>query len=224
MKQYRVPDLDYTYGSLEPHIDARTMEIHHGKHHAAYVEKLNAALEKHPHLFDLPVEALLVNLGSLPEDIRADVRNQGGGHANHSLFWKIIGVDGRGDPTGSLSGALSAKFGSLENFRQAFEAAATRRFGSGWAWLSLNAFNELVVHSTANQDSPLMEGLIPIIGLDVWEHAYYLSYQNRRADYIAAFWKVVNWQEAERNYRNALAAREAAIRGCLERKDLRRVS
>ena len=224
MNTHRVPDLDYSYGALEPHFDARTMELHHGKHHAAYVARLNAALEKHPHLFDFPVEALLVNLGSLPEDIRADVKNHGGGHANHSLFWKILGADGRGDPIDSLSEALTAKFSSIDEFRKAFEAAAAQRFGSGWAWLSLNAFNDLVVHSTANQDSPLMEGLIPVIGLDVWEHAYYLAYQNRRADYIAAFWNVVNWKEAERNFRTALAARDSAIRGCLDREDLRRVS
>jgi Fe-Mn family superoxide dismutase len=204
MKTYTLPDLPYGFAALEPYIDAKTMEIHHGKHHAAYVSKLNAALEKHPHLFDVPLEYILANLGSVPEDIRADVRNHGGGHINHSMFWNLLTPGGGGAPTGGLSIALTARFDSLDSFKKSFEAAAAQRFGSGWAWLSLNALGELVVHSTANQDSPLIEGLIPILGLDVWEHAYYLTYQNRRPDYISAFWNITNWEQAEINYREAL--------------------
>ncbi len=212
MKPYTLPDLPYSYDALEPFIDSRTMEIHHGKHHAAYVSKLNAALEKHPELYTLPLEALISNLASVPEDIRNEVRNNGGGHLNHSLFWKILGRDRGGQPVGTLSEALLKRFGSFDAFRKDFEAAAAGRFGSGWAWLSLNALNELVVHSTPNQDNPLLDGLVPIIGLDVWEHAYYLKYQNRRPDYIAAFWSIIDWRQAEENYRRALSDVEGCLR------------
>ncbi len=204
MKTYTLPDLPYEFDALEPYIDARTMEIHHDKHHAAYVVKLNAALDKHPDLYDVSLERLLANLASVPDDIRVDLRNNGGGHVNHSLFWRLLAADGGGAPVGDLSGALIKNFNSLDSFKKAFEGAAAQRFGSGWAWLSLNIFGELVVHSTANQDSPLMEGLIPVLGLDVWEHAYYLSYQNRRPDYISAFWDIINWKQAELNYQEAL--------------------
>jgi len=187
------------------------MEIHHGKHHAAYVQKLNAAVEKHPALAGLPVETLLANLVSLPADIRDEVRNNGGGHYNHSLFWKLLKGSSRPAPEGDLAAAIVARFGSLDAFRTEFAAAATKRFGSGWAWLSLNALGELVVHSTPNQDSPIMEGLVPILGLDVWEHAYYLKYQNRRPDYKEAFWKVLDWRQAGENYRQALKGLDRCI-------------
>jgi len=179
------------------------MEIHHGKHHAAYVQKLNAAVEKHPALAGLPVETLLANLASLPADIRDEVRNNGGGHYNHSLFWKLLKGGSRPAPEGDLAAAIVARFGSLDAFRTEFAAAATKRFGSGWAWLSLNALGELVVHSTPNQDSPIMEGLVPILGLDVWEHAYYLKYQNRRPEYIDAWWNIVNWKQVAENFGKA---------------------
>jgi superoxide dismutase, Fe-Mn family len=204
MNKYTLPDLPYEYNALEPYIDAKTMEIHHDKHHAAYVSKLNAALDKYPHLFEVPIETLLANLSSIPEDIRSDVRNNGGGHFNHSMFWNIMGKDMGGSPVGDLSGAILNRYGTFDTFKKVFENAAAQRFGSGWAWLSINAFGDLVVHSTANQDNPIMEGLIPVFGLDVWEHAYYLSYQNRRPDYINAFWNVINWKQANINYRNAL--------------------
>ena len=211
MNKHTLPALPYDYTALEPYIDARTMEIHHGKHHAAYVQKLNAAVEKHPEISGLSVETLLTNLASLPEDIRAEVRNNGGGHYNHSLFWKLLGKDTRPVPEGDLAAAIVARFGSLDAFRTEFAAAAAKRFGSGWAWLSLNALGELVVHSTPNQDSPIMEGLVPILGLDVWEHAYYLKYQNRRPDYIEAFWKVLDWRQAGENYRQALKGLDRCI-------------
>jgi superoxide dismutase, Fe-Mn family len=204
MKTYTVPDLPYGFNGLEPYMDVKTMEIHHDKHHGAYVAKLNAALEKHPHLFDVPLELLLANLASVPEDIRADVRNHGGGHINHSMFWEILSPQGGGSPIGDLSKVLIKSFNSFDSFKKAFDAAAAQRFGSGWAWLSLTAIGELVIHSTANQDSPLIEGLTPILGLDVWEHAYYLTYQNRRPDYITAFWNIINWKQADINYTEAL--------------------
>ena len=200
---YEVPSLPYAYDALEPHIDARTMEIHHTKHHAGYVAKLNAALEQAPALAGVPLEELLANLASVPESIRTAVRNNGGGHANHSLFWPLMSPSGGGSPVGELAEAIRGTFGSFESFQQTFAAAAATRFGSGWAWLSLTRFGELVVHSTANQDNPVMEGLTPIVGLDVWEHAYYLNYQNRRPDYIGAWWNVVNWEQAEANFRAA---------------------
>lgn len=190
---YSLPELGYAYDALEPHIDARTMEIHHSKHHAAYIAKVNAAIEGSD-LASKSIEDLVSDLSAVPEGARGAVRNNGGGHANHSLFWTILSKDGGGAPTGDLAAAIDAAFGSLDAFKEQFANAAATRFGSGWAWLSVDG-GKLVVESTANQDSPLMEGRTPILGLDVWEHAYYLNYQNRRPDYIAAFWSVVNWDE-----------------------------
>lgn len=204
MAKYEVPALPYAFNALEPHIDARTMEIHHDKHHAAYVNNLNAALDKHPELYDKPLADLLKNLQAVPEDIRDAVRNHGGGHINHSFFWKILSPTGGKAPSGALADAINAKFGSLDNFKKEFEGAAAKRFGSGWGWLSVDSSGALVIHSTPNQDSPLSEGKTPVLGVDVWEHAYYLNYQNRRPDYLIAFWNVVNWKEAEANYAAAL--------------------
>ncbi|MCH2609740.1 MAG: superoxide dismutase [Pirellulales bacterium] len=198
---YELPDLSYAYDALEPNIDARTMEIHHSKHHAGYVAKVNAAIEG-TELGSKSVEDLVSDLGSVPENIRGAVQNNGGGHANHSLFWSILSADGGGEPAGELADAINAAFGSLDEFKTAFANAAATRFGSGWAWLSVDGGN-LVVESTPNQDSPLMSGRTPILGLDVWEHAYYLNYQNRRPDYIAAFWNVVNWDEVARRFEAA---------------------
>lgn len=195
---YTLPDLPYSFDALEPHIDARTMEIHHDKHHAGYVAKLNAALEG-TDLADKPVEAVIADLNAVPEDKRTAVRNNGGGHANHSLFWTILSPDGGGEPSGDLAEAINTTFGSFDAFKEEFSNAAATRFGSGWAWLSKDD-DKLVVESTPNQDSPLMEGRTPILGLDVWEHAYYLHYQNKRPDYINAFWNVVNWDEVARRY------------------------
>lgn len=203
MTKHTLPNLPYNYDALEPHFDARTMEIHHTKHHAAYVNNLNAALDKHPELFDVRLDDLIANLASVPEDIRIAVRNHGGGHANHSFFWTLLGRGKGGEGKGDLRKAIDTTFGSFEAFKKAFSEAAGSRFGSGWAWLSVNRFGQLVVHSTANQDSPLMEGLKPVIGLDVWEHAYYLNYQNRRPDYVGAFWNVVDWDQADRNFKEA---------------------
>ncbi len=191
---YTLPELPYAHDALEPNIDARTMEIHHGKHHAAYIAKVNAALEGHDDLASKSIEDLMRGLSDVPEAIRGAVRNNGGGHANHSLFWTILSPNGGGDPSGELAEAINAAFGSLDNFKQEFGNAAATRFGSGWAWLSVDG-GKVVVESTPNQDTPLSEGRSPILGLDVWEHAYYLNYQNRRPDYIAAFWNVVNWDE-----------------------------
>ena len=198
---YELPELSYAYDALEPNIDARTMEIHHSKHHAGYVAKVNAAIEG-TELGSKSVEDLVSDLESVPENIRGAVQNNGGGHANHSLFWSILSADGGGEPTGELADAINAAFGSLDEFNTAFANAAATRFGSGWAWLSVDGGN-LVVESTPNQDSPLMSGRTPILGLDVWEHAYYLNYQNRRPDYIAAFWNVVNWDEVARRFEAA---------------------
>jgi Fe-Mn family superoxide dismutase len=209
MGQHTLPELPYRFDALEPHIDARTMEIHHGKHHAAYVTNLNGALEKQPHLYDFKLETMLRNLSSLPQDIQTAVRNNGGGHHNHSLFWKLLGENQGGAPRGELGDEIKKAYQSFDQFKSAFSAAATTRFGSGWAWLSLNRFGRLEVHSTPNQDSPLMDGFSPILGLDVWEHAYYLHYQNRRPDYIKAFWNLVNWNQAEENYQQALKALRA---------------
>lgn len=220
MNKHIVPNLPYRLNALEPYIDAKTMEIHHGKHHAAYVAKLNEALDRHPELYDVPLECLLEDLSAVPEDIRNDVRNHGGGHHNHSLFWKVLGTDRNGAPEGELLDAINRDFGSVDEFRRRFADAAAKRFGSGWAWLSVDSEGGLVVHSTANQDSPLSEGLTPILGLDVWEHAYYLSYQNRRPDYIAAFWNVVNWRQVEENLHDALSRTE----GCGDHSALRKVS
>jgi Fe-Mn family superoxide dismutase len=188
---YSVPDLGYAFDALEPHIDARTMEIHHDKHHAAYVTNLNAALEG-TEWMDRPIESVLSNLEILPEDKRAAVRNNGGGHANHTLFWEIMGPDGGGEPAGDLAAAIADTFGSLDDLKAQVNDAGVKRFGSGWSWLVWDGTG-LAVLSTPNQDSPVMEGKTPILGVDVWEHAYYLNYQNRRPDYLAAWWNVVDW-------------------------------
>lgn len=201
---YSLPDLPYAYDALEPHFDARTMEIHHSKHHQAYITKVNAALEG-TDLADKCIIELMKNLSSVPADIQGAVRNNGGGHANHSLFWTVLSPNGGGDPSGALADAINSACGSVDAMREQFNNAAATRFGSGWAWLSANADGTLVVESTANQDTPLSEGRTPILGLDVWEHAYYLHYQNRRPDYIAAFWNVVNWDEVARRYAEATA-------------------
>ncbi len=197
---HTLPNLPYGFDALDPHIDARTMEIHHGKHHNTYVTKLNDALKDQPDLAAKGVEDLLRDIGSVPDGIRQAVMNHGGGHANHSLFWKIMGPNKGGQPGGDLAKAIDGKFGSFDGFKGMFTAAAATRFGSGWAWLACKA-GRLEVFSTANQDSPLAEGFEPILGLDVWEHAYYLKYQNRRPDYIAAFWNVVNWDQVAENYK-----------------------
>ena len=197
---HQLPKLPYGYDALEPHIDARTMEIHYTKHHQTYINNLNVALEKHPELADKSVEALLKDLNGIPEDIRTAVRNNGGGHANHSLFWTIMGPKGGGEPAGELAEAIRSTLGGFDSFKDQFSKAATGRFGSGWAWLSVDGKGKISVTSTPNQDSPLSEGLTPILGLDVWEHAYYLHYQNRRPDYIAAWWNVVNWKQVALNY------------------------
>jgi Fe-Mn family superoxide dismutase len=189
---YELPPLPYSFDALEPHIDARTMEIHHDKHHAGYVNNVNKALEGHPDLAAKSVEELLANLRDVPDDIRMAVRNNGGGHANHSLFWTIMGPGKGGEPTGGLSDAINSTFGGFDTFKDTFSKAGATRFGSGWAWLVVNG-GKLEVMSTPNQDTPLMEGKAPILGLDVWEHAYYLHYQNRRPDYIAAFFNVIDW-------------------------------
>ena len=188
---YSVPDLAYPFDALEPHIDARTMEIHHDKHHAAYVTNLNAALEG-TEWMDRPIGSVLANLEIIPEDKRAAVRNNGGGHANHTLFWEIMGPDGGGEPSGDLAGAIADTFGSLDDLKAQVNDAGVKRFGSGWSWLVWDGTG-LAVLSTPNQDSPVSEGKTPILGVDVWEHAYYLNYQNRRPDYLAAWWNVVDW-------------------------------
>ncbi len=205
---HTLPELTYAKDALEPHIDARTMEIHHGKHHATYVNNLNAALEKHPELADKPLEDLISDLSSVPEDIRTAVRNNGGGHYNHALFWQILAPNAGGTPGGELAAAIEKDLGGFDAFKEAFAKAATTRFGSGWAWLSVKDDGTLCVCSTPNQDNPLMKGVHdclgqPILGLDVWEHAYYLNYQNRRPDYIAAWWNVVNWKKVEELYNAA---------------------
>lgn len=190
---YTLPDLPYAYDALEPHIDARTMEIHHSKHHQGYVSKVNAAIEGHSDVAGKAIEDVLKDISSVPESIRTAVRNNGGGHANHSLFWSIMSPGGGGEPAGDLAAAINSAYGSFAEFRDKFSAAAGTRFGSGWAWLVVGSGGALKVYSTANQDSPYMDGDTPILGLDVWEHAYYLNYQNRRPDYIGAWWNVVNW-------------------------------
>lgn len=197
---YELPELPYPNNALEPHIDAETMDIHRTRHHNTYVVGLNAALDKHPELKQKSLEQLLSDINSVPEDIRTAVRNHGGGHANHSLFWVTIGPNAGGQPTGDLAAAIDSELGGFEKFKEDFANAAATRFGSGWAWLSVDQAGKLVIHSTANQDNPLMEGLTPILGLDVWEHAYYLKYQNKRPDYIAAFWNVVNWDAVAEKY------------------------
>lgn len=191
---FQLPALPYAFDALEPHIDKKTMEIHHGKHHQTYVNGLNAALEAHPDLQAKSVEELLAGINSLPEGIRTAVRNHGGGHANHSMFWTVMGPNAGGAPTGAIADALTSTFGSFDKFKEEFAKAATGRFGSGWAWLN-DVGGKLTIESTANQDSPIMDGKKVIFGLDVWEHAYYLNYQNRRPDYIGAWWNVINWAE-----------------------------
>ena len=203
MAEYTLPPLPYDYGALEPHIDAKTMEIHHGKHHQAYINNLNAALKDHPDHQGKTIEALISDLNALPDAIRAAVRNNGGGHANHSLFWQLMKPAGGGEPTGAIAQAITSELGGFAAFKEAFTKAATTRFGSGWAWLVLGNDGKLGVTSTPNQDSPIMDGLTPLLGLDVWEHAYYLKYQNRRPDYIAAWWNTVNWDEVNRRYQAA---------------------
>jgi len=197
---HELPKLPYEYNALEPHIDARTMEIHHTKHHQTYVNNLNNALSSHPELESKSIEELVKDLGSIPEDIRTAVRNNGGGHANHSIFWLCMSSNGGGEPTGELADAINSTFGSLDSFKEQFAKAGATRFGSGWAWLCVDGSGKLVVTSTPNQDNPLTDGLTPILGLDVWEHAYYLNYQNRRPDYISAFWNVVNWDQVASNF------------------------
>jgi Fe-Mn family superoxide dismutase len=201
---YELPPLPYPFDALEPHIDAKTMEIHHDKHHQTYVTNANNALKDHPDLANKPVEELISNLNAVPENIRTTVRNNAGGHANHTLFWKILSPNGGGEPKGELATAINSTFGGFEPFKEKVNAAGAARFGSGWAWLVVNKEGKLDVISTANQDNPLMEGLKPVIGVDVWEHAYYLKYQNRRPEYLKAWWNVVNWDEAEKNYQAAL--------------------
>ncbi|WP_338590675.1 superoxide dismutase [Paenibacillus sp. Y5S-9] len=200
---FQLPALPYANDALEPHIDAKTMEIHHDRHHNTYVTNLNAALESAPELQEKSLEDLIANLDSVPEGIRTAVRNNGGGHANHSLFWEIIGPNGGGAPTGDIAAAIDSELGGFDKFKEDFAKAATTRFGSGWAWLVVGKDGKLSITSTPNQDSPLFEGLTPVLGLDVWEHAYYLNYQNKRPDYIAAFWNVINWDEVNKRYSSA---------------------
>lgn len=199
---YTLPDLPYAYDALEPYIDEETMHLHHDKHHNTYVTNLNAAIEKHPELGEKTVEELLADFSSVPEDIQTAVRNNGGGHANHTFFWEILGPNAGGEPTGAIKEAIDAAFGSFENFKEEFKTAATGRFGSGWAWLVVKD-GKLAITSTANQDSPLMDGQTPVLGLDVWEHAYYLKYKNVRPDYINAFWSVVNWDKVNEYFAKA---------------------
>ena len=194
---HELPPLPYDFNALEPHVDEQTMRIHHGKHHATYVTKLNAALEGHPALAGKSVDELIGDLGSVPEGIRTAVRNNGGGHSNHTMFWKIMGPNGGGAPTGNVANAINASFGSYDSLKEQVAGAGAARFGSGWAWV-INSGGTLSVESTPNQDSPLMDGKTPILGIDVWEHAYYLKYQNRRPDYIAAWFNTINWDEVNR--------------------------
>jgi len=202
MSKFELPELPYAYDALEPTIDKETMNIHHTKHHNTYVTNLNGALDGHADLQNKSIEDLISDLDAVHEDIRTAVRNNGGGHANHSLFWKTLSPNGGGEPSGELADKINAKFGSFDAFKEEFQKAAATRFGSGWAWLVLNN-GEVEIMSTPNQDSPLMEGKTPLLGLDVWEHAYYLKYQNRRPEYASAFWNVVNWDEVTKNYNEA---------------------
>ncbi len=199
---HTLPKLPYAYDALEPHIDAKTMEIHHTKHHQTYVDKLNAALEKHPDLMSKSVEELLRDISKVPVEIKTAVRNHGGGHANHSLFWTILSPK-KTEVSVELKKTLTDTFGSVEKIQELFTAAATTHFGSGWTWLVLTADKKLEIKTTSNQNSPLMDGQTPVLGLDVWEHAYYLKYQNRRPEYVAAFWNLVNWAEVERRFQNS---------------------
>ncbi|NJM71868.1 MAG: superoxide dismutase [Scytonema sp. RU_4_4] len=202
----QLPQLPYRYEALEPHIDAATMRFHHGKHHATYIKNLNAALDKHPELKSQTVEQLLRNLNSVPEDIRRTVRNNGGGHVNHSMFWRIMKPKGGGEPTGAIASAIKQNFSNFAAFKKQFNEAGTGRFGSGWVWLVRTKDGKLAITTTANQDSPLSEGNYPIMGNDVWEHAYYLKYQNRRADYLNAWWNVLNWDEINKRLAQASKA------------------
>jgi superoxide dismutase, Fe-Mn family len=196
---YSLPQLPYPYDALEPYIDKMTMEIHHTKHHQAYINNLNSALEKYPEFHNLELEEILKNLNQLPEEIKTAVRNNGGGHYNHTLFWEIMKPDGEGEPKGKLKEEIEKNFRSFEEFKKLFSETAIKHFGSGWAWLVITSDKKLKVYSLLNQDNPLMNGDIPIMGLDVWEHAYYLKYQNRRAEYVEAWWHVVNWNKIEEN-------------------------
>lgn len=202
---YTLPELPYAYDALEPYIDEETMHLHHDKHHNTYVTNLNAAIEKYPELGEASVEKLISHVDELPAEIETAVRNNGGGHANHSFFWKILAKDAGGEPTGAVKDAIDKAFGSFEKMKEEFKTAATGRFGSGWAWVVLNN-GKLEIMSTPNQDSPLMEGKTPILGLDVWEHAYYLKYKNVRPDYIAAFWEIINWEQVNKNLEEAMNA------------------
>jgi superoxide dismutase, Fe-Mn family len=202
MAKFELPELPYAYDALEPHIDKETMNIHHTKHHNTYVTKLNGAIEGKADLESKSLEELVAGVNDLPSDVQTAVRNNGGGHYNHSLFWKLLSPNGGGEPTGEVATAIANKYGTLDKFKEEFAAAAAGRFGSGWAWLIVEN-GEVDIVSTPNQDNPVMEGKTPILGLDVWEHAYYLKYQNKRPDYISAFWNVVNWDEVERLYREA---------------------
>ncbi|HUE76658.1 MAG TPA: superoxide dismutase [Longimicrobiales bacterium] len=199
---FKLPDLPYAFDALEPHIDARTMEIHHDKHHKGYTDKLNAAIEKHAEWQGKSISDILRDIKKVPEDIRTAVRNNGGGYANHDMFWKIMSPDGGGEPSGDLADAIGKAFGSFEDFKQKFTETAGGQFGSGWGWL-VKSSGGLKVHSTANQDSPYMEGDVPLLGVDVWEHAYYLKYQNKRPEYLAAWWNVVDWNAVAERYSNA---------------------
>jgi Fe-Mn family superoxide dismutase len=204
-----LPKLDYAYDSLEPHIDALTMEIHYSKHHAAYIKNANKALEGHPALEMMTAQEILVNLPSIEEPLRTTLRNNVGGHVNHTFWWAILSPKGGGEPSGDLAAAMTKAYTDFDSFKARFREAALKRFGSGWEWLAMMKDGRLIIHSTANQDSPLAEGSTPIIGIDVWEHAYYLKHQNLRADYIDAFWGVVDWEQAGRNYAAAKAAARA---------------
>ncbi len=204
---YELPSLPYDYNALEPYIDEETMHLHHDKHHQAYVNNLNAALQGQSQFDNMSIDELIRGLSSVPENIRTTVRNNGGGHINHSMFWQIMKPGGGGEPTGDLASAISSVFGSFDQFKAAFNDAGAKRFGSGWAWLVIGADGKLAVTSTANQDSPLIDGLYPVMGNDVWEHAYYLKYQNRRPEYLAAWWNVVNWDEIARRFAQGMSGR-----------------
>jgi Fe-Mn family superoxide dismutase len=200
---FTLPDLPYPFDALEPHIDAKTMEIHHDKHHGTYVARLNAALEKAPAFQNKPIDEILRSLDKIPKDVQTAVRNHGGGHYNHTLFWKMLAPRAGGKPAGDLAKAIDRKFGSFDTFKEQFTTAASNLFGSGWAWLVVDPSGDLSVTTTPNQDNPVSQGLTPIFGIDVWEHAYYLKYQNRRPDYITAFWNVVSWSNIEENFKKA---------------------
>ena len=204
MTSHTLPKLPYAYEALEPYIDAQTMELHHAKHHQTYINNLNLALEKHPEFSDMTAENLIKNIGSIPEDIRPSVKNNAGGHLNHTFFWTIMRPPTEKGPEDGLIKTINSTFGSLDGFKDLFTKTALTRFGSGWAWLSVTNLGGLEIHSTANQDNPIIEGLVPILGLDVWEHAYYLKYQNRRQEYIGNWWKVVNWDQVTGNYQKAV--------------------